>query len=386
MARSKVAIEPMRPLLDPTTLEELTWRLERIRLPEATTRWDLGVPGEWLGQLLSGWRGHDLVDQQERLGRLEHRCAVVDGQRVHFIHVQGVGPDPVPLVLTHGWPSTFWEFLSLVPLLTDPGQHGGDPADTFSVVVPSLPGFGFSAPPPSGGLTAAEVADLWHAVMVDGLGYDRYFAHGGDLGAGVTAWLARRHPGSVAAIHLATPALPAPPRPWTPAEEAHVEHVSAWTSEEGGYAHQQATRPATLAVGLLDSPAGLAAWLGEKVTAWSSTDHEGRPSFPCQLLLDTLTIYWCTATVGTSFLPYWRYRHSPDAALPPEKPPSVPTAISVFGGEVVPFPKPPRELAERYFQLVAWSVHDRGGHFPAVAEPQLLAQDLREAFRVYRHT
>ncbi|MGH9105238.1 MAG: alpha/beta fold hydrolase, partial [Acidimicrobiales bacterium] len=154
-----------------------------------------------------------------------------------------------------------------------------------------MPGFGFSAPPPRGGLTAAEVADLWHHLMVDGLGYNRYFAHGGDLGAGVTAWLARRHPGSVAAVHLATPALPAPPRPRSKAEEAHFEQVSAWTAEEGGYAHEQKTKPGAPAAGLLDSPAGLAAWLGEKVTAWSSTDRDGRPAFLRRLLLDTLSIY-----------------------------------------------------------------------------------------------
>lgn len=386
MARLIVEIEPMRVVLNPRMLDELGWRLERSRLPETTIGWDLGVPGEWLAQLLGDWRDHDPADLEERLGVFEHRCADVDGQQVHFIHVQGVGPEPAPLVLTHGWPSTFCEFLSLVPLLTDPGQHGGDPADAFSVVVPSLPGFGFSASPPSGGLTAAQVADLWHAVMVDGLGYDRYFAHGGDLGAGVTAWLARCHPDSLAAIHLATPSLPTPPRPWSPAEETHFEQVAAWSAEEGGYAHQQATKPATLAVGLLDSPAGLAAWMGEKVAAWSSAGPDGRPAFPRRLLLDTLTIYWCTASVGTSFLPYWRYRHSPDVALTAGQSPPVPTAVSVFGGEKVPFPKPPRELAERYFQLASWSMHDRGGHFPAVAEPSLLVEDLRSAFRAYRDT
>ncbi|MGH9104539.1 MAG: hypothetical protein ACRDZX_01630, partial [Acidimicrobiales bacterium] len=164
----------------------------------------------------------------------------------------------------------------------------------------------------------------------------------GDLGAGVTAWLARRHPGSVAAVHLATPALPAPPRPWSKAEEAHFEQVSAWTAEGKGYAHEQKTKPGTPAAGLLDSPAGLAAWLGEKVTAWSSTDRDGRPAFLRRLLLDTLSIYWCTASADASLLPYWRYRHSPEVALPWGKPPAVPTAISAFGGEAVPFPKPPR--------------------------------------------
>jgi pimeloyl-ACP methyl ester carboxylesterase len=303
---------------------------------------------------------------------------------IHLVHEHGRGPAPLPLLLTHGWPGSFCEYLDLLPLLTDPGAHGGDPGDAFTVVAPSLPGFGFSGPPPAGGLTAEAVARLWHRLMTEGLGYPRYAAHGSDLGAGVTAWLARARPGAVAGIHLATPGLPAPPEPWSPAEQAHFAEVSSWTGEDGGYAHQHATKPATLGAALHDSPAGLAAWIGEKVTAWSSTTADGQPAFPRDLLLGTLTLYWVTGTIATSLLPYWAYRHTPGSALPPGEPAPVPTAITIFGGERVPFPKPPRELAERYFNVTTWAEHDRGGHFPAIAAPQLLAEILRDAFRPLR--
>jgi pimeloyl-ACP methyl ester carboxylesterase len=251
-------------------------------------------------------------------------------------------------------------------------------------VVPSLPGFGFSTPPPAGGLAADAVAGLWHRLMTDGLGYQRYVAHGSDLGAGVTARLAKAHPDRVAAIHLATPGLAVPPHPWTPAEEAHLSEVDAWTAEEGGYAHLQATKPSTIGAALQDSPAGLAAWIGEKVVAWSSTTADGQPAFDRDLLLGTLTLYWTTRTITSSLQPYWAYRHIPGSAMPAGDPSPVPTAISTFGGEQVPFPKPPRELAERYFTVTAWNVHDHGGHFPAVADPLLLAQTLRSVFRTHR--
>jgi len=269
-------------------------------------------------------------------------------------------------------------------MLSDPQAHGGDPDDAFDVVVPSLPGFGFSAAPPPAGLTARQVAELWHRLMVEGLAHRRYAAHGSDLGAGVTGWLARTHPDAVVGIHLATPGLPMPEQPWTPAEARFVAESEHWTAEEGGYAHQQATKPATLAAALQDSPAGLAAWIGEKVVAWSSTDGRAEPAFDQDLLLGTLTLYWTTRTITTSLLPYWAFRHQPGAALPAGSQPPTPTAVTIFGGECVPFPKPPRELAERYYTVTAWTEHARGGHFPAVATPQLLAQTLRDTFRPLR--
>jgi pimeloyl-ACP methyl ester carboxylesterase len=307
----------------------------------------------------------------------------VDGHDLHVVHAPGVGPDQLPLLLTNGWPSSFCEYFDLLPLLTDPAAHGGDPADAFTVVVPALPGFGISAPPPLGGASAAHVAERWHQLMVDGLGYGRFVAHGSDLGAGVTARLARAHPDTVAGIHLATPTLPPPPRPWTDMEEKYYAAVDVWVGEEGGYAHLQSTKPSTLGVALQDSPLGLAAWVGEKLQAWSAPRNK-QQALDRDWFLGTLTLYWATETITSSMQPYWKYRHDADSALPADDPAPVPTAISIFGGEQVPFPKPSRELAERFFTVSAWSTHDRGGHFPAVAAPDLLAEILRAAFRPAR--
>lgn len=290
----------------------------------------------------------------------------------------------MPLLLANGWPSSFFEYLGVLPLLTDPGAHGGDPADAFTVVAPALPGFGFSSPPPPGGVSGARVADMWDRLMTNGLGHSRYVAHGSDLGAGVVAHLARAHPESVAGIHLASPGLPQPPPPWSPAETAYAAAVEAWSAEEGGYAHQHATKPGTLGAALHDSPVGLAAWIGEKITAWSTLTPAGQPAFPRPVLLATLTLYWATGTITSSMLPYWNYRHSAGAALPPDDPSPVPTAVSLFGGERVPFPRLPRELAERFVNVSAWDQHDRGGHFPAADEPELFARTLRQVFRPYR--
>jgi pimeloyl-ACP methyl ester carboxylesterase len=380
----RVTVTPATVSLDAPMVEALQTRLAARRPMRSGGGWELGVPADWLEELLTQWAGHDVGALQRRLDGLEHRMVDIDGQLVHAVQVKGTGPDPVPLVMTNGWPSSFLEHLEVAALLADPGCHGGDPADAFTVVLPSLPGYGWSAPPPAGGVTAAAVADLWRALMVDGLGHRRFVAHGSDLGAGVTAWLARRHRDAVTAIHLATPSFPEPPPPRTAAEEAYVSQAASWAAEEGAYAHQHATRPATLAAALLDSPAGLAAWIAEKAVSWSSPGEDGAPTFPRGLLLDTLTLYWCTATIGTSLLPYWSYRHQPGTALPAGDPPPVPTAVSVFGGERVPFPKPPRELAERYVQVTAWNDEPSGGHFPAVAAPSRLVEILRDTLGPHR--
>jgi pimeloyl-ACP methyl ester carboxylesterase len=375
---------PFRAALDIEASGELALRLGTARLPPGGGTWEFGVPGDWLAQLIEDWRAFDPLTFQARLDRLSHLRADVGGVSVHLVHAAGTGPDPLPLVLTHGWPSSFLEYLTLLPLLTDPAAHGGDPADAFTVVMPSLPGFGFSGPPPPGGLVHRQVAELWHTIMTGVLGYRRFAAHGSDLGAGVTSWLARAHPGEVAGIHLATPGLAPPPRPWSDPVTEHFAEAEAWSAEEGGYAHVHATKPATIGAGLDDSPVALAAWLGEKLIRWSSTTADGEPACDRDHLLATLTLYWTTRTATSSLLPYWAYRHGPGSGLPADDPAPVPTAIDVFGGEIVPFPKPPRELADRYFNVTHWAEHDRGGHFPAVAEPRLLAERLREVFRPCR--
>ena len=380
----RVVEESSRLAID--ALRELARRLDGYRTSvDVGSGWERGVPGDWLAALVEDWRVFDTGAFQVRLDALRQLRAEVAGHRLHVVHAEGRGPSPLPLLLTHGWPGSFLEYLPVLPLLTDPGAHGADPADAFTVVVPSLPGYAFSGPPPPTGMTGRQVARLWHELMTIGLGYDRFVAHGSDLGAGVTAWLARDQPETVAAIHLATPGLAVPSGPLTEREEDFAGAVRDWTAEEGGYMHEHATKPATLGVGLSDSPAGLAAWIGEKVVAWSSTRADGSPAFDRELLLATLTLYWTTETITTSLLPYWAHRHLPGAALPAEDVSPVPTSISIFGGERVPFPKPSRELAERYYTVTAWAEHTTGGHFPAVAEPELLARSLRDAFRPMRY-
>lgn len=371
--------------LAPDTLRELRQRLSGYgKLPDFGSGWERGVPSDWLHALLEDWRAFDTGAFQSRLDALPQQRAEVAGQTLHVVHAEGRGPSPLPLLLTHGWPGSFLEYLPVLPLLCNPGAHGADPGDAFTVVVPSLPGYAFSGSPPLTGMTGRQVAGVWHQLMTACLGYDRFVAHGSDLGAGVTAWLARDQPATVAAVHLATPGLAVAAGPRTEREEDFARAVRDWTSEEGGYMHEHATKPATLGAGLSDSPAGLAAWIGEKIIAWSSTRPDGSPAFDRELLLATLTLYWSTKTITTSLLPYWAHRHIPGAALPAGDVSPVPTAISIFGGERVPFPKPPRELAERYYHVTSWAEHPAGGHFPAVAEPELLARSLRDAFRPMR--
>jgi len=379
-------VSPIRITLDESELSDLEARLAQTRLPRAdNSSWVRGTPTPWLSELIADWRAFDPGRLQGTLDQLPHLQVTVDGVSIHAVHVPGSSETAVPLLLTHGWPSSFLEYVAVLPLLTS--SVSGPPAlDAFRIVAPSLPGFGFSGPPPEEGLDYDKVSEIWHRLMVDVFGYERYFAHGSDLGAGITARLARNHPEAVVAIHLATPGLAAPPKPWSKAIRRHFEEVTKWSREEGGYSHMHATKPSTVAAGLLDSPVGLAAWIGEKWMRWSGVTPDGVPAVGREHLLSTLTLYWVTRTAGTSMLPYWNYQHAPHSALPADNIGPTPTAIDVFGGEVVPFPKPPRDLAERYFNVASWVDHDRGGHFPAVAEPDLLAQCLRMAFRPHRNS
>jgi pimeloyl-ACP methyl ester carboxylesterase len=371
-------------VLDSSALERLWARIDDGRLgPSLGDEWDHGVSHAWLTELLADWRQYDPAGLQARLDGMEHRHVEVDGVSIHLVQTSGVGPNPLPLVLTHGWPGSFLEYAELVPLLADPARHGAHPDDAFIVVTPSLPGFGFSGTP-SRALSSRETARLWRQMM-NALGYEQFVAHGSDLGAGVTGWLARDHQDAVLGIHLATPGLALPRSvEGSPEEQRFAREVADWNRREGGYMHEHSTKPATLAAALSDSPVGLAAWVGEKLVAWSSTRADGSPAFARERMLDTLTLYWATGTIASSLLPYWAFSRHPEAQLPPGDPAPTPTAISIFGGEQVPFPKPPRELAERFYTVSGWRVHEHGGHFPAIAEPALLAADIRTAFAPLR--
>ncbi|HZU40458.1 MAG TPA: alpha/beta fold hydrolase [Solirubrobacteraceae bacterium] len=370
--------------LDRSALDRLRARLDDARFgPPLGEGWSHGVSHAWLTELLADWQRYEPARLQTRLDRMEHRRVELDGLSIHLVQTPGVGPNPLPLVLTHGWPGSFLEYAELVPLLTDPATHGTDPDEAFTVVTPSLPGFGFSDTRPVA-LSSRETARLWRQMM-NALGHEQFVAHGSDLGAGVTSWLARDHQDAVLGIHLATPGLALPRSVEASHEEQRFAREAAdWNRREGGYMHEHSTKPATLAAALSDSPAGLAAWVGEKLVAWSSTRADGSPAMTRERMLETLTLYWATGTIASSLLPYWAFSRHPEAHLPPGDPAPTSTAISIFGGERVPFPKPPRELAERYYTVRGWREHKRGGHFPALAEPALLATDIRNAFASLR--
>jgi pimeloyl-ACP methyl ester carboxylesterase len=309
----------------------------------------------------------------------------VNGQRVHFVHQRGVGPRPYPLVITHGWPGSFFEFHELADRLRDPAAFGADPNDAFDVVIPSLPGFAFSPAPATAGTSAFQVADLWASLM-RGLGYQRFGAQGGDLGAGVSVALASRHSQVVDGIHLNflpssyEPAIDATDSPLTIAEQNYLREKGEWAALEGGYAHMHGTRPQTLAASLNDSPAGLAAWIGEKFRAWSDCDGVIEDRFSKDELLINLSLYWYTQSIGTAIQMYWENRLQPmrftagQRVLPP-------VSFAHFPKEIN---HPPRVWLERVFNVAQWTDMPRGGHFAAMEEPELLAADIRSFFRRFR--
>ena len=365
-------------------LEDLRSRLARTRWPDPLPYpgWAAGADVGYLKELVAHWAGSfDWLAQEQYLNSFAQFIADVGGQRVHFVHERGRGPNPFPLVLTHGWPSSFTELLKLAPLLTDPAAHGGDERDSFDVVIPSLPGFAFSAPPPTpGAATARRWAGLWARLMTESLGYARFGAQGQDIGAAVSIALAADHPGVMAGIHLpGVVAFPPAGQPVSAEGQAFLDRQQRWRDAEGGYAHLQATRPQTLAAGLADSPAGLAAWITEKFRSWSDCEGDVERRFTKDELLTTITLYWVTGTIGSSFLFYHDSQHDPG---PRPRRVEVPVGVALFPKE-----NPvtgPREWAEAAYNITRWTQMPRGGHFPAAEEPELLASELREFFRPLR--
>jgi pimeloyl-ACP methyl ester carboxylesterase len=375
-----------------SALADLRRRLARARLGSDLHHpdWDAGTNPRYLRELVDYWlRTYDWRAQEAAINRWQHFRASLGGTEVHFIHERGRGPAPLPLVLTHGFPDSFLRFAKLIPLLTDPAAHGGDLEDAFDVVVPSLPGYGFSEPPAKSGATF-RIGDLWHGLMTEELGYERFGAHGGDWGSTVTEHLARSHPASVVGIHLTDVpfwhAFQKPADP-TPAERAFLDAMEQFPVREGAYALIQGTRPRTLADGLNDSPAGLAAWLVEKFERWSDCGGDVERRFTKDELLTNVMIYWVTETVESSFLPYYDLTHAGVARWILEKAKAwvhastTPAAFAVFPKDLS---HPPREWAERFFDVRRWTEMPRGGHFAALEEPELLAEDIRAFFRPLR--
>jgi pimeloyl-ACP methyl ester carboxylesterase len=350
-------------------LDDLRARIRATRWPDPAPGepWQQGTDLEFLRSLLGYWAdGFDWRAQERELARFEHFRAELDGTWIHFVHHRGGG---VPLILTHGWPSLFAEQLPLVPLLDD-----------FDLVIPSLPGYGFSERPARAAMR--DTARLWHRLM-QGLGYPRYGAGGGDFGAGVATMMALDDPEPLLGLHLTTfevePYTGPGSRPLSEEEAAFEAQLRAWDAVERGYSSIQSTKPQTVGYGLTDSPAGLAAWILEKWRSWSDSGGDVVARLGRDFLLTLLTLYWVTGTITSSMRDYYDNRW---AGYQPglQDHVRVPTAFALFDHHFVPEGTPPREWAERLYDVTRWTPMERGGHFAAVEEPELLAADLRAFF------
>jgi pimeloyl-ACP methyl ester carboxylesterase len=387
-----MSVRPFEVRVSQPALDDLRDRLVRTRWTDeiGDDGWAYGTSQEYLRELATYWlTGFDWRQQEEALNRFPHFRADVDGFGVHFIHARGIGDRPLPIILTHGYPDSFVRFLKIIPMLTDPHAHGGDAGDAFDVVVPSLPGYGFSDKPAKKGFTF-QIGDLWHALMTRTLGYERFAAHGGDWGSTVTEQLARSHPRSLVGIHLTdVPFWHLFQKPKDPSrdEQAFFDRNEKWIPKEGGYALVQGTQPYSLARGLNDSPAGLAAWIVDKFHRWSDCDGHIETRFTKDELLTNITIYWATGTIGSSFLPYYDFTNSGPLTWMVETfkqwtgSSDVPAAFAMFPKDLS---QPPRAWAERFFNVERWTDMPRGGHFAAMEEPELLVDDIRAFFRPLR--
>ena len=382
-----IAAEAFRIAVPEATLADLRLRLGSTRWPAEPegSAWRLGANLGYMQQFVARWRdAYDWRAEEAALNGLPQYRAEVGGLKIHFLYCPGVGPNPKPLLLTHGWPGSVFEFRDIVLPLADPAHFGGDAADAFTVIAPSLPGYGFSAPP-AAPVTPAEIADLWHLLMSGVLGFPRYFAHGGDWGSVVTSELARRHGDAVTAIHLTMlglrPSLGEGAPPLSEAERNWVKLTRERLRREGGYQEIQGTRPQSLAYGLTDSPAGLAAWIVEKYHGWPGAKADQPPPFAMDRLITQVMLYWLNGINAPNWL-YWAVRNRGGLTLKPGERVEVPTGVAFFPFDL--FPVPPAEWVARIYNVVDRRDFDRGGHFVAMENGPLLVEELRRFFRAFR--
>jgi pimeloyl-ACP methyl ester carboxylesterase len=382
-----IDITPFRIEVSESDLADLKRRLRATRFPPSLPGddWSTGVPVDYLRRVVDYWaEQYDWPAQQRMLNELPQFRTVIDGQTIHFLHIRSAMAGALPLVITHGWPGSFVEFWDIIGPLTDPEAHGRNSADAFDLVIPSLPGFGFSSPVAEGGWDAARIGRTW-AILMERLGYDRYGVQGGDIGAAVSPEVARAAPSHVVGVHvngsLGMP-LQAPSEDdlasFTPLELDRLSRVQTFMQEEYGYIAIQSTRPQTLAAGLVDSPAGQLAWVIDKFREWTvPNDALPETIIPLDRILTNVMLYWVTQTAGTAA--YIGYaQHSAWGAV--KEPSGVPTGVIMFAHDVGI-----RRYAERENTITRWTdITDRGGHFAALEEPNALIDDLGEFFRPLR--
>jgi microsomal epoxide hydrolase len=366
-------------------LADLRARLARVRWPDEAplAPWSTGTSVGYMQELVEYWRDRfDWRAQETKLNAFRQFKVPLAGIDVHFIHEAGKGPNPTPLLLSHGWPGSVFEFHKIIPMLTDPARFGGDAADAFTVVAPSLPGYTFSFHPGQVRFSVEQIADAFAELMTV-LGYPRFAAQGGDWGAFVTSRLGLTHPDRLLGIHLNMLAvrrdLSMLANP-TAEEKLFLSQLQHWLKEETGYQWIQGTKPQTLAFGLTDSPTGLAAWIIEKFRAWSDCGGDLQSAFTQDELLTNICLYWFTGAIGSSFWPYYARMHGvwpiPEGARV-----DVPTGYAEFPNEML---RPPRSVAEKVYNIRRWTKMNRGGHFAALEQPEALARELQEFFRPLR--
>lgn len=366
-------------------IADLKDRLARTRLPDQTPGgrpWQFGTERDYLADLVAYWRDDfDWRAAEAALNALSQFKVRLHDIDLHYVEVQGEGANPTPLLLLHGWPGSVFEFLEIIPRLTTPSKFGGDPEEAFTVIAPSLPGFGCSFTPGQKRCGVSAMADLFADLMTDVLGHDRFGAQGGDWGSFICSSLADRHPEKLIGLHQNM----IPIRPDATAEEGateeerrYAEEIAVWAREEAGYIWIQGSRPQTLAYGLADSPAGLAAWIAEKFHQWTDHDGDHETAINRDDLLANISLYWFTGAIGSSFWPYYE-RLNGEWPVPEGRTIVVPFAYAAFPREIR---RPPRSLAERtYSDIRQWTVMKKGGHFAAMEQPEALASDVAQFFR-----
>ena len=384
--------KPFEIAVSDADLADLRSRLARWRrAPDfANDDWQYGVNGDYLAELVDYW--HDDYDwrlHEKRMNAFDHFRVEIENVPVHYLHVRGKGPAPIPLILTHGWPWTFWDFQHMIGPLSDPASHAGDPADAFDVVIPSLPGFGFSSPLTQPGVGFARTAELWDTLMRDVLGYPRYAAQGGDWGSLVTAALGHLAADHLVGVHQSMGGFlgldygAMRPEDYAPEERAWPAQVARRVATITSHMAVHTSDPQTLAFALQDSPVGLAAWIVERRRAWSDCDGDVERAFSKDELLTTISIYWHTNTIGTSMRFYresmtgspWQPVHDHSPAVP------TPSGFAIFPEDNILIP---RKVAERYANVAHWTIMPRGGHFAPAEQPELLVEDIRTFFRGLR--
>ena len=376
---------PFRIDIPDPALADVFERLRRTRFPKEigdNTDWQAGTSIAYMRELVDYWlTRYDWRAQEAEMNAFPHFRTMIDDVPVHFIHVKGKGPNPMPLIVNHGWPWTFWDMRKIIGPLSDPSAHGGDPADAFDVIAPSLPGFAFSSPLDTEGMFFNPTADLWVKLM-DRLGYDRFATQGGDIGAFVSARLGHKYADRIIGVHLTLAGATMPPYPapedFAPEERGWGKKFAQFMAQGSGYMQIQRTRPQTIAFAMHDSPVGLAAWMIDKRRAWSDCGGNVESVFSKDDLITNAMLYWLTDTYASSARHYYEARPERMVPVHDRQPPvEAPTALLQFEGDVW---LQPRAWAERYYNLKRWTVAQHGGHFAPIEQPELLISDLRAFF------